>query len=96
MNQDYIVFDTPGLSDSRGEDTLSDENIKDKIELSMLQISEVTKNTVNSFLIFESCEEKMPKLNSTFKALRDMFGVEYTLTSICLLTGCSNQRNKKV
>ena len=29
MNQDFIVFDTPGLSDSRGDDKLTDEDIKD-------------------------------------------------------------------
>ena len=65
MNQDFIVFDTPGLSDSRGDDNLSDDDIKDQIELAMLQISETTKNNVNAFLIFESCEEKMTRVNNS-------------------------------
>ena len=40
MTREFIVFDTPGLSDSRGLDDLTDEDIKDKIELAMLQMSQ--------------------------------------------------------
>ena len=96
MNQDFIVFDTPGLSDSRGDDQLTDDDIKDQVELAMLQISETTKNYVNAFLIFESCEEKMPRINSTLRALKDMFGSEYSLSSICMLTGCNSPKSKKI
>ena len=39
LSKDFIVFDTPGLSDSRGIDALTDDDIKDKIELAMLQKS---------------------------------------------------------
>ena len=96
MNQDFIVFDTPGLSDSRGQDTLTDDDIKDQIELAMLQITETTQNYVNAFLIFESCEEKMTKVNTSFKALKEMFGQDYSLSSICMLTGCSDQSSQKI
>jgi GTPase Era involved in 16S rRNA processing len=88
LTKDFIVFDTPGLSDSRGIVDLTDEDIKDKIELAMLQMSQETRNRVDAFLIFESCEEKMSRINITFKALRDMFSNSYSLSSICMLTGC--------
>jgi hypothetical protein len=38
MNQDFIVLDTPGLSDTRGNDEITDDSIKNQIELSILQI----------------------------------------------------------
>jgi hypothetical protein len=38
MNQDYIVLDTPGLSDSRGDDEITDDTIKNQIELAILQL----------------------------------------------------------
>jgi hypothetical protein len=67
---------------------MTDEDIKDMIELAMLQMSEQTRNRVDAFLIFESCEEKMSRINKTLKALRDIFGNSYSLSSICMLTGC--------
>ena len=62
----------------------------------MLQLSETTLNTVNSFLIFESCEERMILMNNTFRALRDMFGRDFSLSSICMLTSCSNTQSNKI
>jgi len=38
MNQDFIVLDTPGLSDTRGDDDITDDTIKNQIELAILQI----------------------------------------------------------
>jgi hypothetical protein len=47
-------------------------------------------------LIFESCEEKMARINTTLRELRDMFGIEYAKSSICVLTGCSNTEKMKI
>ena len=70
LAQDLIVFDTPGLSDSRvGFDRVSDEQIKDEIELSILQVSETTQNVVNAFLLFETCEERIPRMRQTIEAM---------------------------
>ena len=96
MNQDFIVLDTPGLSDTRGDDEITDDTIKNQIELAILQIGSIAKNTINAFLIFESCEEKMARINTTLRELRDMFGKEYAQTSICVLTGCSNTEKMKI
>jgi len=77
MNQDFIVLDTPGLSDTRGNDGITDEKIKDQIEKAILQIGEMSKNTINAFLIFENCGERMIRINTTFREMEDMFGNEY-------------------
>ncbi len=37
----------------------------------------------------------MSRINTTLKALRDMFGNSYSLSSICMLTGCTGSNFKK-
>ena len=74
MKKNFIVFDTPGFSDSRGLDNLTDEKIKDKIEKALLTKSKQTRLMVDAFLIFETCENKISQINITLRPLRGMFG----------------------
>ena len=65
--------------------------------MSALELSETTNTTnVNAFLIFESCEEKMPRINATLYAMRSLFGQDYAMSGICILTGCANVGMKKI
>ena len=65
--------------------------------MSALELSETTNTTnVNAFLIFESCEEKLPRINGTLYAMRTLFGQDYAMSSICILTGCADVAKKKI
>jgi len=52
----FIVFDTPGLSDTRGRDDLKDEDIKTMIHKAILRKGKETSNRVDALLIFATCE----------------------------------------
>jgi hypothetical protein len=54
----FIVFDTPGLSNIRGRDDLIDEDIKTMINKAILRKAKETSNRVNALLIFANCENK--------------------------------------
>jgi hypothetical protein len=44
---------------------------------------------LDGILAFESCLEKIPKINRTFELIEMTFGNEAKQSTICMLTGCS-------
>jgi len=91
----FIVFDTPGLSDTRGRDDLKDEDIKTMIHKAILRKSKETSNRVDALLIFATCEDKKSGINITLRPLRSMFKDSFSKSSICMLTGCGDKKLKK-
>jgi hypothetical protein len=91
-NKNFIVLDTPGLSDSKGLDNMRDDDIKSKIENAILKNAKKTGVMVDALLIFETCENKMSQINITLRPLRGMFGNSFYNSSICMLTGCSDRK----
>ena len=55
-----------------------------------------SKLKVHAFLLFESCEERIPRINGTIRAMGEMLGAEFGLSSICRLTGCTELSIPKI
>ena len=61
------LVDSPGFSDSRGK--------KDDVDIIHEVYGEVSKlGGVDGVLAFESCLEKIPKINRTFELIEMTFG----------------------
>ena len=43
---------------------------------------------LDGVLAFESCLEKIPKINQTFELIEMIFGDEAKVSTICMLTDC--------
>ena len=76
------LVDTPGFSDSRGR--------LDDFEIIHEVYGEVRRQGgLDGVLAFESCLEKVPKINRTFELIDMTFGDEAKQSTLCMLTDCS-------
>jgi hypothetical protein len=84
------LVDTPGFSDSRGR--LNDFEIMFDVFYYLRRLNfEVNRRQggLDGVLVFESCLEKVPKINRTFELIEMTFGDEAKQSTLCMLTDCS-------
>jgi len=62
----------------------------------MHEIWKATKDIkiINGILIFESCEEKVPKLKRSIDMAEKAYGNNLKKSGICVLTGCRKTTKK--